>query len=278
MRNRRLLGLALTSLLLPAGAFAAPVPQDLPADPAPPPAATPEPPKPFEASRLRQVVADLPADASAEEVERALLELLPQIYRATKRDRPVVGEVVEGLRRQPAAVEAIVRQYRNLPAEAIEKRILVLGILGEMQRPDALAHLREVAWTPLPAAASPPVEATERAIEEMVRVKAVQGLAYLGTPEADAVVREVIAKHEVRDVRIAAIDAYMWNHGDLPETAAELYPLLPADLHPYVDRPRYHKGMDRVEFSQRLRAWQAQWENQPPPAPAPAPSTDGSAS
>lgn len=207
-------------------------------------------------------MADLPSAASVEDVELALSDVLPQVYRATRGDLPVVAEVVERLRRQPAAVEALARQYRQLPAEAIEQRLVVLGMLGEMKRPDAVAQLREVVWAPLPLVESQPEMLTERDMEEMVQVKAVQGLAYLATPQADAAVREVIERHEALHVRVSAIDAYMWNHGDSPETAAELYRLLPAELHPYVERPRFHGGMDRQDFDRRLRAWQKRWGSQ----------------
>jgi hypothetical protein len=275
MKDRMLLCLGLTSLLVTAGAFGAPAPQDRSVGQMAPPLLTPEPPKwedrrievAFEASRLRQIVADLPPTASVDEVGLALFDLLPQVYRATKQDLPVVAEVVESLSRQPGAVEAMSRQYRQLPAEAIEQRLVVLGILGEMKRSDAVAQLREVIWAPLPPADSQPERLTERDLEEMIQVKAVQGLAYLATPQADAAVREVIERHEALHVRVSAIDAYMWNHGDSPETAAELYRLLPADLHPYVERPRFHRGMDREEFTRRLRAWQAKWGSQPESAP-----------
>jgi hypothetical protein len=277
MTNRILLSLGLLSLLLTAGALAAPAPQDASASQTISPLLRPEPPKwedrssssktasgkAFEASRLRQVVADLPAKASVDQVELALYDVLPQIYRATNRDLPVVAEVVEKLRQQPGAVEAIARQYRQLPAEALENRLVVLGMLGEMKRPDAMAQLREVVWAPLPPADSEPDKLTARDFEEMVQVKAVQGLAFLTTPQADAAVREVIAKHEALHVRVSAIDAYMWNHGDRPETAAELYRLLPAELHPYVERPRFQSGQDAEEFTRRLRAWQEKWETKP---------------
>jgi len=178
--------------------------------------------KVFEASRLRQAVADLPAKASADQVELALYDVLPQVYRATTKDLPVVAEVVAKLRQQPGAVEAMARQYKQLPAEALEHRIMVLSILGEMKRSDAMAQLREVVWAPLPPADSEADKLTARDFEEMVQVKAVEGLAFLATPQADAAVREVIAKHESLHVRVSAIDAYMWNHGDRKETAAEL--------------------------------------------------------
>ncbi|HEX7186130.1 MAG TPA: hypothetical protein VF756_30165 [Thermoanaerobaculia bacterium] len=282
MKNRILLGLGLTSLLVTAGAFGAPAPQDRAVGQTPPPLLTPlltpEPPKwedrrsssrmgqAFEASRLRQIMADLPPAASVDQVELALFDLLPQVYRATNRDLPVVAEAVASLRRQPGAVEAMARQYRQLPAEAIERRLVVLGMLGEMKRSDAVAQLREVVWAPLPPVESQPEGLTERDLEEMVQVKAVQGLAYLATSQADAAVREVIKNHEALHVRVSAIDAYMWNNGDSLETAAELYRLLPADLHPYVERPRFHRGMNREEFTRRLRTWQEKWGSQPQPA------------
>jgi hypothetical protein len=287
MKNRILLGLSLTSLLLPAGALAAPAPQGPSVAHTTPPLLSPEPPKwedrrsssgmrqAFEASRLRQVVADLPPAASVDEVELALFDLLPQIYRATNQDLPVVAEVVTSLRGQPGAVEALARQYRQLPAEAIEQRLVVLGILGEMRRSDAVAQLREVVWAPLGPADSQAERLTARDLEEMIQVKAVQGLAFLATPQADAAVREVIKDHEALHVRVSAIDAYMWNHGDSPETAAEMYRLLPADLHPYVERPRFHRGMNREEFTRRLRTWQKKWGSQPQSAPTSAHDDNG---
>ena len=91
MTNRVLLGLGLVSLLLPAMAIGAPPAQGQAPPLLRPPLVSAEPPKwedrrmgmAFEASRLRQVVDDLPASASADEVELALYEVLPQVYRAT---------------------------------------------------------------------------------------------------------------------------------------------------------------------------------------------------
>ena len=134
MNNRILLSLGLLSLLPTAGVLAAPVPRDASVSQITPPLLRPEPPKwedrssssktssgqGFEASRLRQAVTDLPAKASVNQVELALYDVLPQIYRATNRDLPVVAEVVAKLREQPGAVEAITRQYKQLPAEALD--------------------------------------------------------------------------------------------------------------------------------------------------------------
>jgi hypothetical protein len=202
-------------------------------------------------------------------VELALHDLLPLVYRATGEDMAVVGEAVEGLRQQPGAVEALARHYRQLPVEAFEQRLVVIGILGEMRRPDSSTELSEVVWTPLPPADSIAEGLGSRDIEEMIQAKAVQGLAYLATPAADEAVLDVIAKHEALHVRVSAIDAYMWNHGDSRMAADQLYQMLQEELHPYVERPRFHRDMDPEEFGQRLRAWRERW--QPLPAtPLPA--------
>lgn len=288
MRNRILPALGLTLLLLPAGAAGAPA---TPNPPVEPPAAllqNPNPPKwedrsspgpatglRFEAATLRQRVADLPPRASVDQLELALFELLPQVFRATNRDLPVVAEMVVSLSRQPGAVEAMVRQYRQLAPDSVEQRLMVLGILGELRRPDAVAPLVDVVWAPLPPAESQNEKLTARDLEEMIQVKAVQGLAYLGTPEADAKVREVMKNHEALHVRVSAIDAYLWNHGDRPETAAELYRQLPAELHPFIARPRFHRGMDRAEFARRLAAWQRRWGSEPHSPPAPGHESHG---
>lgn len=283
MRDRiqTAVALCVTSLFLASSALAAPPPQGDSSGPMSPPLVTQEPPQwedrslselaageGFEAAEVRRIVTDLSLDASVDEVELALFELLPQIYRATNQDLPVVGEALAVFRQQPGAAAAIALQYQHLPADAFEQRLVVIGILGELRRPEALAPLREVVWAPLPLAEAMPEGLSARDVEEMIQAKAAHGLAYLATPAADQAVRDVIVNHEALHVRVSAIDAYMWNHGDSRRTADELYSLLPAEMHQYVERPRFHRGMDREEFSRRLEAWRKKWGREPAPESA----------
>ena len=144
-----------------------------------------------------------------------------------------------------------------------------------MQRPEAISQLGEVVWAPLPAADGLAEGLGSRDFEEMVQAKAVQGLAYLRTPEADRAVLDVIADHEALHVRISAIDAYMWNHDDSRAAARQLYELLPKELHPYVERPRFHQGMSTEEFNKRLDEWRQRCQ---PASPNPLPAEpEGSA-
>ena len=98
--------------------------------------------------------------------------------------------------------------------------------------------------------------------------KAVQGIAYLRDANGgqdEAAVREIISiiqTHPSRSVRIAAIHARMRNHGDTAEAAATLYKLIPQEFHPYVEMPRFHRGMNRNVFDTRLKAWRDKWAHQ----------------
>jgi len=231
----------------------------------------------FDSAEVRRIVADLPPDAAVDQVELALFELMPQLFRAMKHDLSVIGEALVGLGQQPGAAEAIALHYQRLPVERFSERLIVVSVLGELRRPEALSRLQEVIWTPLPVTESVPEGLSTRDLEEMIQAKAVHGLAYLATSAADEAVREVIANHEALHVRVSAIDAYMWNHGDSRQTAQELFELLPAEMHLYVERPRFHRGMDPREFSRRLSAWRAKWVTEPEPDPAGAAGREGGA-
>jgi hypothetical protein len=139
--------------------------------------------------------------------------------------------------------------------------MLTIGFLGELKQREAMPFLSEIVWQRLPnkGMGGHSELLSERELEEMIQAKAVQGLAYLGISEADGAVQEVMLEHESLHVRETAVDAYMWNHGDSAEAAKELYSLLPEDLHPLVERPRFQAGMDPEVFTARLTAWREKW-------------------
>lgn len=219
----------------------------------------------LDVNKLRSTVTGLAANASEADVDRVLQAVLPELLEASVQDAPAVAEILADLGKQPRAVSAFAQSYRKLPREAFQERLLTMGMVGELKRSDAIPFLREVISAPLPAKEGTSEALTPRELEEMIQAKAVQGLAFLATPEADAAVRDVILEHESRHVRLTGIDAYMWNHGDSPEAAKQLYEILPKNLHPYVERPRFQAGTDPKEFDERLKAWEAKWGSRKPP-------------
>jgi hypothetical protein len=160
-------------------------------------------------------------------------------------------------------VASLIAHYEKLPSGDHGQRLTTLQLIGELQRPDTQPFLHKTIWAPLPNRPPEDEELTERDYEEMMRVKAVHGLAYLRTPDADKAVLEIMQRHESTAVRIAAIDSYMWNKGDSESAGQGLYRRLPEDLHKFVQRPRFHRGMDPDIFKAQLQAWQKRWGSAP---------------
>ncbi len=215
------------------------------------------------------IVRSLPDGETTEKLEARLPQLFAAIGRMRRSELPQVYRALALLRDQPHIVDALVNHQRAQRAKAIEHRLIGLQVLGELQRPDALPFFKEVVWRSLPKSEGDPNIGewiSAREYEEMVQSSAINGLAYLrapdGTPLPEAM-RETlhVAKdHPSRAVRIAAIDAYMWNNGDSRAAAGVLYGELPRDLHMFVERPRFHRGANRAVFQARLEAWRAKWQ------------------
>jgi hypothetical protein len=215
---------------------------------------------------ILDIVRELPEDASQDDLEVELEKVLSELGRATRQDMPLIRQATILLRNQPNAAKAFANMYENTPKEAFQKRLVILQVAGELQRADALPFLREVAWSPLPPVTPGPSDRiTEREYEEMLKSKAVQNIAYLrednGDLKQEAIEETVriMRSHPAQAVRITAIDAYMWNHSDTTNHAAELYEVLPQELHKYVERPRFYHGMNQQVFNARLKAWRKKW-------------------
>jgi hypothetical protein len=169
-----------------------------------------------------------------------------------------VVAALTSLRQQPRIIASLIEYFERLPpAEAA--RVTTLAMIGELRRIDAVPFLQKVVWTPLPAHESDGDRLAIRGVEEIVRIKAIHGLAYLRTAETDRALIDIIRRHDSLAIKSAAIDAYMWNHDDSPGAAQTLYAELPLDLHKFVERPRFHAGADPKQFNERLRAWRDRW-------------------
>jgi hypothetical protein len=215
---------------------------------------------------ILDLVRDLPANAPTAMLLEATPELLSEIGRSNRRELPLVREAIALLRSQENVVAALAKTYENLPQEAFQRRLLVLQVVGETQRLDALHFLREVAWGPLPPASYVPcVGLSPRDYEEIIQSKAVQCIAYLRDDNGDydpavtAEVEKLILAHQSPSVRINAIDAYMWNRRDSQWAALTLYRKLPKDYRKYVARPRFDRGKNRDVFISQLETWRKRW-------------------
>jgi hypothetical protein len=214
-------------------------------------------------STLVAIVQAIPENASKPQVEEALKRFLPEFYRLSSGEMQQAVSAVAALKTQPNIVSALIDQYEILPGVDYGRRLMVLQLVGELRRTEGMPALQKIIWAPLPEKQALEEGMTPRDLEEMVRVKAVHGLAYLRTPEAAKATIEIMQRHESMAVRVAAIDAHMWNHRDSAATARELYGLLPTELHKFVERPRFHRGIDRDQFNEQLKVWRKRWAAPP---------------
>jgi len=205
-------------------------------------------------------------NASVGDLREKLPDILLEIERASKRDLLLVYETITHFRKQPNIILALSDIYNSIPDDRYQARIVVLEVIGELQREDAIEFLKSVIWEALPPITRGPADRiTKREYEEMVQGKAVQGMAYIRKDEGDLVagaVNElllVLKSHPSHSVRLMAIDAFMWNHSDSKEAASTLYQVLPKDYHKFVERPRFYRGAIQKTFEEHLEAWRKKW-------------------
>lgn len=201
---------------------------------------------------------ELPENASLRTLVEKLDVIMLEIRRARHSDMPSIYESIKILRTQPEIVKALTSYYKSITKEDYVQRRFTIQVIGELRRQDALPFLCAVVWNSLPAEETS-VSLTSRDYEEIIMTKAVYGITYLRDEEGFKETIMVMLEHESTAVRIAAIDAYMWNLRDGRQAAATLYKLLPEAFHKYVERPRFYKGMDYHEFNNRLEAWLNTW-------------------
>lgn len=223
----------------------------------PPPQEAPAPPiSPLD---LSTVVKGLSAATSRQQTDVVAARLVTAFSDSTAGQ---VREAVSALglvRDQPLIIASLIGYFEGLRAEEHTRRVTTLAIIGELRRMDAAPFLQKVIWARLPSSESAGERMAVTGLQEMTRVKAVHGLAYLRTTETDRVLIDIARRHDSAAIRLAAIDSYMWNHDDSHSAAQTLFDQVPSDLHKFVQRPRFHAGADRKQFNDRLRAWQEKW-------------------
>lgn len=198
-----------------------------------------------------------------------LASLMPRLIAAINKTqtvaKPDVYAALAQLRDVPGAVEALEQSYGAFSAGMQQERLRCIQIVGELQRVDALPFLRSVAWRDLPPPGPSIYNASQREVIEYEAASATRGIAFLkaadGTPspQGSTEVLNIAVAHPSHHVQVAAIDAYLWNHGDSVQAQQQLQQLLPHHLHPLIGRPRFYKGASKATFEAQLAEWRKKW-------------------
>jgi hypothetical protein len=173
----------------------------------------------------------------------------------------------------PQIVDGLATRLLTLPVKDIDRHLMILATLGEMRNPRAIKPLMQFIWSDRPLVVEPRPDHDSRVDTSYfnhsgaLQARAVEMLAYIGTTDASTATLDVVARHVGTEVRVAAIDAYLFNNEDSPEAKAALAKIVRPDEAKLIGIPRWTAHMDAREFDTRIAAFYQQYPEEQPPAP-----------
>lgn len=172
-----------------------------------------------------------------------------------------------------AVIEALATRLIDIPVQDIGRHLMILSILGETRNPRAVDPLNRFVWFKDPLVREPNkvlgpgIHTSRFNYDGGLRARAAEMLAYIGTDSALQATRDVVRQHPGQEVRIAAIDAYLFHYQDSEEAKAELQRIAEADERKLIGIPRRTRDMDVKDFDARLHAFYERYPEERAPVP-----------
>jgi hypothetical protein len=142
------------------------------------------------------------------------------------------------------------------------KQLIYLSILGEMRNERALAPLHDYLYARdcpvfeerIALHLPPPGGPQESIFDACAGLKsaAVNMVSYLNSEAANRAVLNAVGDHPSRAVRISAINAYLFNHGDNDQAVAAVRQVTRPEEAMYIGMPRLTADANSAEFAARL--------------------------
>jgi len=169
-------------------------------------------------------------------------------------------------REDSTIIASLFDRFESSRTNDLGTSLIILGMIGEMKNPRSLERFATLLKEPLPEEVEVlDAGLNERDLTEMIAAKAVECAAYLRTPVSDSLTMWAIQHHPSVVVRAAAIDAYLWNHGDSTEAKERLKLLLSPAERPFLDRVRRSSAGTPEAFNAGLERFYELHPEQLPP-------------
>jgi hypothetical protein len=171
-------------------------------------------------------------------------------------------------------VDALTNRLLKFPVTDHTRHLMILSTLGEIRSPRAIPSLKQFIWydkdmfSEVASGPSTGVKTSYFYPTHALQSRAVEMLAYIGSEEALAATREVAAKHPGEEVRIAAINAYLYNQGDSEKAIAEISQVVDSNDRKFVGLARRTGDMSLGEFEKKVQAYYEKYPSERPPEPA----------
>ncbi len=185
-----------------------------------------------------------------------------------------VRDAIAAARAKAEVGSALVARLFDLPASDIGQHLLLLSVIGEMRQPAFVEPL--VKFIGLPPNSIAEEQSNQRTCgacisyidaAALLKARAVEMLAWLQTDEAFEAALGFARYHESRVVRVAALDAYTYNHQDSPDALERARAAARHNEAKLVGLPRFTREINPKEFAERVAAFYEQHPEDRPPAP-----------
>lgn len=163
---------------------------------------------------------------------------------------------------------AIQESYRNTVRDDFDFALVQLSVLGELRAKNSIPFFVELLRTKVKDGTRDLEHGlSQRDRLSMLQVKAVQGLAYLQSPEADKIVIKTAAEHTSRAVRSAAVQAMLYNSNDKNITRKNLERILKTKDRSLLDLVRRTSTTKAEEFNNQLAEYYRKYPDEVATAP-----------
>lgn len=176
----------------------------------------------------------------------------------------LIRERIGAARRDTTVLDRLLEELWKLPVRDEARHYLLLSTIGELRDERAATELARFIWQP-----DERISAVEHEVEdgcgfgpsaaELLKARAVEMLAYLGTSEAVEATLRVAADHPAPTVRAAAIDAHLFNHDDDPEETERVRGSVRSHDAPLVGLPRFTRDTNPREFDRAIADFYARY-------------------
>jgi hypothetical protein len=191
-------------------------------------------------------------------------------------DRELIQRQVAEVAADDAIVEALLKHLFHLPVQDFGRHLMLLSVLGEMRHPHCVEPLKRFVNLPGHAVIPPPPPEQSSGLPgtshldygAALQARAVEMLAYSRHPDALEAVLKAASDHGSRAVRLAAIDAYAFNHDDHLEAVERVRRIARPEEAKFVGLPRRSRDADPAAFDARVRAFYERYPEERPPAPS----------
>jgi len=197
-----------------------------------------------------------PLTGTGEAAQQSVASFIDWAAGSTEREAETARRLLAAAREEREVAQAFCDQALRAREADHSRALVALALLGEIKSPVGEKCFTQVLALPLPTQGTVVEgEILEQTALATLQAKAVDGLAYLGTPSAQEEVLRLVRAHPSRIVRAEAIDAYLWNHADSVEAKATLRKYVQKGEEIFVDRVRRNTGEKAESFNAKLAAF-----------------------